>query len=315
MRFAILPAVLVATAVAQWPLAHRLRGATRRRVTGLLLLLLLQGTAVWASARWTPWSRIVATWAATFLGFKAMLLLSRPPESLAGLTPGRFAGWVTAWLGMDLEPWMRPRTPRWTEDAWRTLGAGLGLSALGVAVLAAFLLAPLPPGWRLARGWGVMAGLLVATFFGGTRVLTGAWRAAGRNVPPLFAQPFNARSLADWWGRRWNLSVHTVLLETVWKPLRRALGPAGATDAVFIASGLLHELLVSYPAGGGYGLPLLYFLVQTAGLRLERTRRLRSLLRRSDAVAAAWTLGVVLLPAPLLFHPPLVHALVGRWLP
>ncbi|HLL53694.1 MAG TPA: membrane bound O-acyl transferase family-domain-containing protein [Myxococcaceae bacterium] len=311
----LLPAVLATGACAQFILAHRLQGTSRRRAVGWVLLLVLQATAAFASARWTPWLRLLATWAATFLGFKAMLLLSRPPASLAGLTPGRFAGWAVAWLGMDLEPWMRPRTPRWTAKAWRTLWAGVALLAIGLGVIAAFEWLPFPPSLRLLQGWGLMAGLLVATFFGGTRLLTGAWRALGRDVPQLFDQPFRARNLADWWGRRWNLSVHTVLLETVWKPLRHGLGPAGATDAVFLTSGLLHEFLISYPARGGYGLPFCYFLIQTIGLRLERSRRLRPLLRRSGVLASAWTLGMVLLPSPLLFHPPLVRALVGPWVP
>ena len=54
-----------------------------------------------------------------------------------------------------------------------------------------------------------------------------------------------ASSPSDFWGRRWNLIVHSVMKRGVYKPVRKYLGSATlASLLVFIASGLFHEWLV-----------------------------------------------------------------------
>ena len=60
--------------------------------------------------------------------------------------------------------------------------------------------------------------------FGFTGLLTAFWNALGRAVRPLFDQPVYATSLSDWWGKRWNLSVHMVLTLAIWQPLRERIG-------------------------------------------------------------------------------------------
>ncbi|MDA7920542.1 hypothetical protein N9Z18_02990 [Verrucomicrobiales bacterium] len=67
------------------------------------------------------------------------------------------------------------------------------------------------------------------------------------------------------------------------------------TFAGFFASGVAHELVISLPAWGGFGLPTIYFLIQAVGLLVLRNYRPL----RNRFV----TLGFVLFPAPILFHP------------
>lgn len=54
-----------------------------------------------------------------------------------------------------------------------------------------------------------------------------------------------ASSPSDFWGRRWNLIVHSVMKRGVYKPVRKYLDSSiAASLLVFIASGLFHEWLV-----------------------------------------------------------------------
>nr|WP_239583674.1 membrane bound O-acyl transferase family-domain-containing protein [Herpetosiphon giganteus] len=134
-------------------------------------------------------------------------------------------------------------------------------------------------------------------------------------MQPLFLAPIYARSVSEWWGKRWNMAVHEVLSVVVWQPLKPIIGSRWAAAMVFIVSGLLHELLLSYPAAGGWGWPTGYFVVQIAATSLERRRSLRAWLRRSSYRQIIWTLSWTIIPAPLLFRPELVLGLFAAYLP
>ncbi|MCQ8812003.1 hypothetical protein NQU36_29410, partial [Escherichia coli] len=56
----------------------------------------------------------------------------------------------------------------------------------------------------------------------------------------------------------------------IFKPLLLRFGAAGATMAVFVFSGFVHELAISVPARGGYGLPGGYFVLQGAATIFQR---------------------------------------------
>src|SRR6185436_15693327 len=88
---------------------------------------------------------------------------------------------------------------------------------------------------------------------------------------PIMNAPLRSSSLADFWGLRWNLGFNGPARELLLKPLTPHVGAATASLLIFILSGLLHELVISVPARGGYGLPSAYFLLQAAGMRLERS--------------------------------------------
>eukprot|EP00546_Thalassionema_frauenfeldii_P012146 CAMPEP_0178918672 /NCGR_PEP_ID=MMETSP0786-20121207/13954_1 /TAXON_ID=186022 /ORGANISM="Thalassionema frauenfeldii, Strain CCMP 1798" /LENGTH=58 /DNA_ID=CAMNT_0020592403 /DNA_START=719 /DNA_END=892 /DNA_ORIENTATION=+ len=52
---------------------------------------------------------------------------------------------------------------------------------------------------------------------------------------------FTSRSPSDFWGRRWNLLVHSLLKGGIFKPVRKYFSSTVATVAAFLASGALHE--------------------------------------------------------------------------
>ena len=83
--------------------------------------------------------------------------------------------------------------------------------------------------------------------------------------------PILATSLAEFWGRRWNTAFNELAFRFTFRPLRRMTTPVTATLLVFGLSGLIHELVISLPAGGGYGLPTIYFFIQGFGTVIERS--------------------------------------------
>lgn len=76
----------------------------------------------------------------------------------------------------------------------------------------------------------------------------------GFELEPQFSEPYLATSLQDFWGHRWNLMVTSILRPTVYHPVRRIssrlLRPmwvsSPAIFAVFVVSGLMHELFYYY---------------------------------------------------------------------
>ncbi|MHC4957412.1 MAG: MBOAT family protein [Planctomycetota bacterium] len=199
--------------------------------------------------------------------------------------------WAWGWPGMDPERFHR--APAKTPAAAEILGA---LARITVGATLVWGVVPrLGPGY--AAAWIGLVGFGLIVLFGLLHLLSIHWRARGFDAQPLFDRILTSRSLGEFWGRRWNRAFADAAQRLVYRPLARRLGPRAAVAAVFAASGLGHDLLLSVPAGGGYGLCTLYFALQGAGVFVERRRRRR------------WfTALVVLAPLPLLFHPLFMRA-------
>ena len=80
--------------------------------------------------------------------------------------------------------------------------------------------------------------------------------------------------------------------------------------AAFLVSGAIHELVISVPAGAGYGLPTAYFLVQGGAVILERSRIGRRMGLRAGWRGRVFALLVVAAPAFWLFHPPFIRNVI-----
>jgi D-alanyl-lipoteichoic acid acyltransferase DltB (MBOAT superfamily) len=157
----------------------------------------------------------------------------------------------------------------------------------------------------------LLTGLSLVLHFGLFKVAVGAWRFAGVDARPLFRAPLEAKSLTEFWGRRWNLAFSEMTALGIYRPLLSALGQRGAILAAFAASGLLHELAISVPVKAGHGLPTLYFLLHGMLVVVERSlERSGRPIGRLGWVARVWTLGWLALPLPLLFHPPFLRGVV-----
>lgn len=80
-------------------------------------------------------------------------------------------------------------------------------------------------------------------------------RLLGFALEPQFNEPYLATSLQDFWGRRWNLVVTSILRPTVYDPVqyicrRNKVGHMWpqllGVVATFIVSGLMHEVIYYY---------------------------------------------------------------------
>lgn len=170
---------------------------------------------------------------------------------------------------------------------------------LGARAIAASL--PLAAARIVATPMALVA-LSLMLHFGLLDLSAAFWRTRGVAADSLFRDPLRSASLSEFWSRRWNVGFAEMLAVAVNRPLRRPAGPAAALLASFLASGVLHELAISVPARGGYGLPTLYFAIHGVLVLAEKRRWLRP--------SRPLTLAALILPLPLCFHLPFLRAVV-----
>lgn len=138
--------------------------------------------------------------------------------------------------------------------------------------------------------------LLIEALGGLCRLL---WLSSGRLVPAINIRPWQATSLADFWGRRWNRLFGDWLHQVVFMPIKRR--PKTAIFTTFLVSGLVHELLVSLPfmivyGKNIWGLMTGYFLIQYLAIRIESRLQLNALGKKT----LLWL--AVLAPVPLVLN-------------
>ena len=209
--------------------------------------------------------------------------------------------------GMDANTFLasdsakRPTLRDWTGAIAKT-AAG--------AVLLWLATAGTPSTNPLLIGWVGMIGVVVLLHFGLFHLLALLWQTTGRNVKPLMRAPLIATSLADFWGNRWNTAFNALAHELAFRPLVRRIGVGRATLGVFLLSGVIHDLVISLPARGGYGLPTAYFLVQGAAVLFERSRAGRALGLGRGGRGWLFVLIVTATPVFWLFHPTFIYNVI-----
>lgn len=215
--------------------------------------------------------------------------------------------WFVAWPGLDARAFFRRRdvaTP--TKLAWLLAVAKVGFGAWMLFVVA--------PAIRfdsdLASGWATLLGIVFLLHFGTFHLAALFWQSRGRDVKPIMNAPLLATSVAEFWSRRWNLAFRDYASPFLFVPLMRKTNSAVAVIAGYTFSGLVHEIAISVPARGGYGLPTLYFATQGAAMLIERASAKGGLKITSGLRGWCWTAVVTVPAAYLLFHPPFIRAIV-----
>lgn len=200
--------------------------------------------------------------------------------------------YVLFWPGVDPLPFLKGRQP--CEESGNAFSGGLWRFLIGGAAIVAVALA-MPWLGANAAGWLGIAALLLCIHMGLCVMIPILYRLAGWDVPELFDRPWAARSLIDFWGKHWNLAYVEMNRFLFLPVFRKLVSRRAAIYLLLIASGILHELAISFPAGAGWGLPFAYFVIQAVGVWLERRLRLKS---------ALYAYAFFLVPIPILFHTP-----------
>jgi alginate O-acetyltransferase complex protein AlgI len=255
-------------------------------------------------ATWQPpaWVFMWVLAFAIFAGFKWLTYCEARVGGLAAPKLTRYL-YLFCWPGMSLKEFARTTIrqansiPEWIAAAAKTLiGAGLVWCAVPAV----------PPDAWFLQGWVGMIGLIMMLHFGTFHLLALTLQAAGFNARPNMQSPLLARSLADFWGRRWNTAFNVLADRYGFRLLTPRIGTRAALGVVFLASGLLHEAVITVPERGGYGLPTAYFALQAVGILMERLPlfRHRPWLKR----LLAWV--VLIAPLGCLFPAVFVHNVI-----
>jgi alginate O-acetyltransferase complex protein AlgI len=267
---------------------------------GLIPLALLPALIIWFRPLLLPWAFMLLLATAIFAGCK-WLTYWRARESFKAVSHWRAIGFLLAWPGMDAAPFTDAARASQATPAREWLAAFIK-TASG-ALLIWCIARRLDSHDSLIAGWcGFFGGLLIF-HFGLFHLLSLAWRMAGIAARPIMRSPFLAASLADFWGSRWNTAFHELAHTLLFNPIKRLFGARSALLMTFFASGGIHELVISVPARGGYGLPTLYFLLQGIAVILERSVPGKALGLGTGVIGWLYSTITVLAPAPLLFHP------------
>ncbi|XWS18132.1 hypothetical protein CRYUN_Cryun32bG0015700 [Craigia yunnanensis] len=140
----------------------------------------------------------------------------------------------------------------------------------------------------------------------------------GLELEQQFNEPYLSTSLQDFWGRRWNIMVTSILRPTVYEPVLnmgarfvgRKWAPIPAVFGTFVVSALMHELIFYYlgrvrPTGE----IACFFLLHGACLMAEISlkKALGDKWRLPRVISTPLTVGFVMLTCFWLFFPQLLR--------
>ena len=271
---------------------------------GWLPLVLLPGAVVLFASHVRPsW---VVMWSLAFAIYCGCKWLTWRRTLVVGVPAWRHIAYLLAWPGLDAAAFLRESEPPPDRNEWIR-----GAVNLVAGLILFFGIGRLVLRWNVyAAGWVGMVGVALCLHFGSFLLLSCGWRRAGARARPLMNRPLVSESLSEFWGRRWNTAFRDLTHRFLFRPLTRRIGVRAGLAGGFVFSGVVHDLVISWPAAAGYGGPTLFFAIQGAGMLIERSNVGHEIgLGRG---VRGWTFSILalVLPAPLLFHRPFVEGIV-----
>lgn len=287
--------ILVLAGIAAGPVLAAVKKLWVKRLVGWFVVLSGLAIADYVLSGADSIVRMVGICCVLLGGMKGLVYAEWAGEQR--LTTMRYLVFAFCWFGMDAGSFRNRRTGlSWKSDISTgfvlmlvgTLGAWLVWSMEWRQILIMFL--PMSLGFH----------------FGALRVLKGCLRAIGFPVRTLFPNVLEAQGIGDFWSRRWNVGYSQMMQRLVGRPVEDLFGANAGMMAVFITSGVLHELAITVPVQSGYGLPTLYFTLHGILAVLEK--------RRSRPFGKVFALLAVMLPLRLLFPPAFQSEVIARCL-
>ncbi|KAG7953904.1 hypothetical protein I3843_12G133700 [Carya illinoinensis] len=141
----------------------------------------------------------------------------------------------------------------------------------------------------------------------------------GFELEPQFNEPYLATSLQDFWGRRWNLMVTSILRPTVYNPTRRVsvcvVGPRWASlpavFATFLVSGLIHEVIYYYITRANPTWEVTWFFVLhglCVVIEIVVKKAVKDRWKLHRAISGPLTIGFVAVTGAWLFFPQILSS-------
>jgi alginate O-acetyltransferase complex protein AlgI len=257
----------------------------------------------------SPVLRTVALAAGLIVAFKAVVTVESQADGMPPLPVWQWLCFAGLSVGMSPEAFRGVGGPPRRGSGW-LLARAAGHTAIGLGLILmareSCLTSDAGSLESVFPSVLLLVGVCLVFHFGLLTLLAAAWRLLGVPADELHRRPTAARSLTEFWGRRWNLPFAALTARVVYRPLRRRVGAPAALFAAFALSGVLHELAVSVPVRAGFGGPLAYFLLHGAVVLAER--RLRP--EAWGLAGRVWTAAWLIAPLPLLFHTPFLDGVV-----
>lgn len=258
------------------------------------------------------WPRWAAMWMLALAVYAACKALTWSTVHTANVARWKHAAYLLAWPGMDAATFLGPKSFTSCCLAAEWLRA---TSRLLVGILLVFGIARrVPAEDPYLVGWVGMVGFVLILHFGAFHLLSCAWRRLELAARPLMNRPLTSTSLGEFWGRRWNTAFRDITHRFLFDPLLSRFGPRAGVLAGFAFSGLVHELVISVPAGAGYGGPTLFFTIQGAAVAVERSAFGRRMGLGRGLIGRSFVIVTLIAPAGLLFHRPFVVGIITPFL-
>lgn len=139
----------------------------------------------------------------------------------------------------------------------------------------------------------------------------------GVQLEPQFDEPHHATSVQNFWGKRWNLMVSSILRPTVYQPARAMFShliperwvSVPAVFTTFLVSGVVHELLFYYLGRFTPTWEMTWFFIVQGiwvGIEIVIKKTMAQWFDPLPFVARLLTLAFVMLTSYWLFFPPLL---------